>query len=67
MAKQSTILKETKKLTLNTMGQLLVDDGMFIETEDMGVLDLSTLLETFNGKLVKISVTEQSDDLLDIE
>lgn len=67
MGKPSVTLKQTKKLTLNVNGQLLITaDGITVETDDLGVISLGDLTQDFNGKEVKIVVTEQSDEELEV-
>ena len=67
MGKPSVTLKQTKKLTLNVNGQLLITaDGITVETDDLGVISLGDLTRDFNGKEVKIVVTEQSDEELEV-
>lgn len=67
MGKQSVTLKQTKKTTLNVIGQLLLTaDGVNIETDDFGVVNLSDLTSDFNGKEVKIAITEQLDEELEV-
>lgn len=67
MGKQSITLKQTKKMTLNVIGQLLLTaDGINIETDDFGVVNLSDLTSDFNGKEVKIAITEQLDEELEV-
>lgn len=67
MGKPSVTLKQTKKLTLNVNGQLLITaDGITVETDGLGVISLGDLTQDFNGKEVKIVVTEQSDEELEV-
>ena len=67
MGKPSVTLKQTKELTLNVNGQLLITaDGITVETDDLGVVNLSDLTSDFNGKEVKIVITEQLDEELEV-
>ena len=67
MGEPSVTLKQTKKLTLNVNGQLLITaDGITVETDDLGVVNLSDLTSDFNGKEVKIVITEQLDEELEV-
>lgn len=65
MAKQSVLLKESKVTTLNATGIMQLENGIELETEDLGVLQLEILLKSFAGKLVKISIKEQQEEELD--
>lgn len=66
MGKISTTLKKTEKTTLSTVGELSLGNEITVETEDFGTLSLQHLLADFSGKIVKITVVEQSDEELEV-
>jgi hypothetical protein len=61
MAKES--VKESIIIThkLDAEGTLNLDNATF-ETETMGVVPISKLLARFNGKYIKLSATEKSEE-----
>lgn len=64
MAKES--VKESIVIThkLDAEGTLNLDEGTF-ETDTLGVVPISKLLARFNGKYIKLSAVEKSEEDLE--
>lgn len=53
-----------EKHSLSIQGVVLIRDGkVLLDVEDVGGRDLTKMMETFKGDLVKISITKQNESL----
>lgn len=51
-----------RKYNLSAKGVLSIsEDGIFLSVEDVGDIDLATLLEDFDDKEIKLNVTYDED------
>lgn len=53
-----------EKHSLSIQGVVVIRDGkVLLDVEDVGGRDLTKMMETFKGDLVKISITKQNESL----
>lgn len=52
----------TRKYSASIKGILSIsDEGMFVETEESGVVNFADFINDFDGKIVKISINYSED------